>query len=83
MALGDFLFDQECGQKVVVSSEFSGCSALLRVHISPPWDLSAGSCRTCSVQFWAQAETNRFLLMTSPIFLYPEATMQVPPWPGM
>jgi len=35
MVQGSFLLDQECEQKVVVSSEFSALSALLRVQFSP------------------------------------------------
>lgn len=69
--------------EVVVSSELSGLSALLRVQLSAPWDLGAGSCGTSSVHFWVQAETRRFLPLTAPIFQYPEGTRQGPLGPGM
>jgi len=42
MALGVFLWSQKCGQ-TVVSSGFRGVSAPLKVLLSLPWDLAAGS----------------------------------------
>jgi len=72
MALGDFLFVQECRQKVFVFSEFSGVSALLRVQLSPPWDFGGGSCSNCFVQFQALEEISQFLLLTA---IFPECPL--------
>jgi len=58
MTLGGFLLGQECGQKLVVSSEFSGFSAFLWVQLSPPQHLGAGSSETGSDQVRVQAETH-------------------------
>jgi len=56
MTLDHSLLGWECGQRVV-SFDFSGVSSLLRVQLSPPQDLGAGSCLTHSVQFWAPTRT--------------------------
>lgn len=67
----------------VVSSDFSGVSALLRVHLSPTWDLGAGSCLAGSVQFssWRRPERQ----VPAADFLFPVSIgpMQFPCGPGM
>lgn len=78
-------FPLESGKwvKAVVSSQLSQLSELLRIQLSPPRYLGPGSCGTDSVQFRVTAKASRSLVLTAPIFLYPEAIMQIPLGSGM
>lgn len=69
LALGDSFLGLDCGQ-TVVSSDFSVLSTLLRVQLSPPWELFG---RFSSV---LDADQNRWLSV--PISLCPEALCSFP-----
>lgn len=76
MTLGNFFLSWECGQRVV-SSEFSGVSELVRVQLSPPWDLGAGSCVTRHRPDQQFPAIDCFYIPVS------RGTMQFPPETGM